>query len=232
METLYMILALLSAAMLNADTAQNFPEALSRKEESECLRRMRDGDDAAREKLIVHNLRLVAHIVRKYYSARSDSQDDLISIGTVGLIKAVDSFDCENGTRFATYGAKCIQNEILMYFRSKKKVQNDVSIFETIDTDRDGNPLTYMDVIRCEDTIADDLHLKMRVGAALEYINSGLGKREKEIIIMRYGLDGKRALTQRETAERLGISRSYVSRIENNALREINKHMKDCGFSL
>ena len=224
MEPLLLILAILSAAVLNADTVQHFPDPLTKKEEAELMRRMKEGDADAREALIVHNLRLVAHIVRKYYSCR-EAQDDLISIGTIGLIKAVDTFDSSNGTRFATYGAKCIQNEILMHFRSKKKAQNDISIYETIDTDRDGNPLTYMDIIRCEDTIADDLHKKMRVSAALGYIKDKLGERERSIIVMRYGLDGKEPLTQRETAQKLGISRSYVSRIENNTLREIYKHM-------
>lgn len=225
METLLIILAILACAVLNADAAQHFPDPLSKKEEAELLARMKEGDAGAREKLIVHNLRLVAHIVRKYYSCR-DAQDDLISIGTIGLIKAVDSFDSNNGTRFATYGAKCIQNEILMHFRSKKKAQNDISIYETIDTDRDGNPLTYMDIIRCEDTIADDLHIKMRSAAVLKYIKEKLGERERRIIVMRYGLDGREPLTQRETAEKLNISRSYVSRIENNTLKELCRHIE------
>ena len=186
----------------------------------------REGDEIARNKLIEHNLRLVAHIVRKYYS-QGESSDDLISVGAIGLIKAVDSFDISKGAGFATYSAKCIQNEILMYFRSKKKTQNEVSINETIDTDRDGNPLTYMDIIRVEDTIAEDIHRKIRAGRALKIIDNGLSERERRVIIMRYGLDGKKAKTQREAAETLGISRSYVSRIEKTALMKIYERLKN-----
>lgn len=229
MELFLLIAAALSFAVLNADTAQNFPPPLSKAREAELFEKVLSSkDSAAREELIVHNLRLVAHIVRKYY-ATAENQDDLISIGTIGLIKAVDSFKMSNGTRFATYGAKCIQNEILMHFRSKKKTQSDVSIFETIDTDREGNPLTYMDIIRLEDTIADDLHTKVRTAAVTDYINKRLGERERKIMIMRYGLSGDEPLTQRETAERLGISRSYVSRIENNTLSRIAKYIDSSG---
>ncbi len=223
MEIFLLIAAALSFAVLNADTAQNFPPPLPKDREAELFEKLRkSNDESAREELIVHNLRLVAHIVRKYYSA-ADNQDDLISIGTIGLIKAVDSFKTGNGTKFATYGAKCIQNEIFMHFRSKKKTQSDVSIYETIDTDRDGNPLTYMDIIRVEDTIAEDLHTKLRTTAVIDYINNNLGERERRIMVMRYGLSGGDPLTQRETAEKLGISRSYVSRIENNTLSQIAK---------
>lgn len=229
MSILLLIAAAVSFAVLNSDTAQSFPAPLSKARESELFEKLlKDGDAAAREELIVHNLRLVAHIVRKYYSQAED-QDDLVSIGTIGLIKAVDSFKMSNGARFATYGAKCIQNEILMHFRSKKKTQSDVSIYETIDTDRDGNPLTYMDIIRLEDTIADDIHAKMRTNAVRDYINNGLEGREREIIIMRYGLGEAEPMTQRETAKRLGISRSYVSRIENNTLAKIAKYISSSG---
>ena len=169
-----------------------------------------------------HNLRLVAHIVRKYYASNPE-EEDLISIGTVGLIKSVDSFDIENGARFATYAAKCIQNEILMYFRSRKKLQMEVSLNETIETDRDGGALTYADVVATEDTIADDLDTKLKISKASQYIMQNLDRREREIIVMRYGLDGKKPATQRETAEKLGISRSYVSRIEKAALEKIRK---------
>jgi len=180
------------------------------------------GDTKARERLIEHNLRLVAHIVKKYYSS-NPQQEDLISIGSIGLIKAVDSFNPQNGARFATYGAKCIQNEILMYFRSQKKLAQEVSINETIDFDRDGNPLTYIDIIKCDDTIADDLDAKIKMTKASEYIMKGLSQREREIIILRYGLGNEPPLPQREAAERLGISRSYVSRIEKNALEKIRR---------
>ncbi len=225
MEFLLMALALMSFAILNADIQSHFPPPLAKDRERELFLSLSKGDDAAREKLIEHNLRLVAHIVRKYYS-QGESSEDLISVGTIGLIKAVDSFDFKNGARFATYGSKCIQNEILMYFRSKKKTQNEVSINETIDTDRDGNPLTYMDIIRCEDTIADDLYKKLRIRDAMRCIKNNLDEREREIIMLRYGIGGAAPLTQRETAERLGISRSYVSRIEKVALSKIGAALK------
>ncbi len=224
MDILFMMWAFFSFVILNADIQSSFPPPLEKDEERQLFLQAVDGDSSARDKLIEHNLRLVAHIVRKYYS-REEMQDDLISVGTIGLIKAVDSFDPKNGARFATYGAKCIQNEILMYFRAKKKTQGEVSINETIDTDRDGNPLTYMDIIRCEDTIAEDLHRRMRLREAMRFISDELDTREKEIITLRYGLFGKVPLTQRETAERLGISRSYVSRIEKTALQKIRQKL-------
>lgn len=213
--------AMLSSAGGSSAGGNNFPPPLSREDEEKYfyLARRR-GDEEARGKLIEHNLRLVAHIVRKYY-ASSSVEEDLISIGTIGLIKSVDSFDIDNGARFATYAAKCIQNEILMYFRSQKKISQEVSINETIDTDRDGNPLTYGDIIKCDDTIADDLDTKIKLTKAAEYIMKNLDDREREIIILRYGLGKANAITQREVAEKLGISRSYVSRIEKSALEKI-----------
>lgn len=210
----------LSFTVLSAASPKQFPEPLARDVEEELFRRYRDtGDMTARETLICHNLRLVAHIVRKYYAA-SPCQEDLLSIG---LIKAIDTFDPANGARFATYSAKCIQNEILMYFRSQNKFQREVSIHETIDTDRDGNPLTYMDIIQCDDTIADDIDTRMKLTKAGEYIMRNLDEREREIIILRYGLGRENAKTQREVADRLGISRSYVSRIEKAALEKIRQ---------
>lgn len=209
--------------LILSSNANGFPPPLSREEETACFRRARlEGDADARGRLIEHNLRLVAHIVRKYY-ASSPEEEDLISIGTIGLIKSVDSFDIENGARFATYAARCIQNEILMYFRSQKKLQNEVSINEPIDTDREGNVLTYEDVVCVEDTIAEDIDAKIKITGALSYIMKNLGEREREILVMRYGLDGRDPATQRETAERLGISRSYVSRIEKSALGKIRQ---------
>lgn len=221
LDFLISVLAGFSAILLSSAGGNNFPPPLSREEEEKYFRSAREkGDVKAREKLIEHNLRLVAHIVRKYYST-SPNEEDLISIGTIGLIKSVDSFDIENGARFATYAAKCIQNEILMYFRSQKKISQEVSINETIDTDRDGNPLTYIDIIKCEDTIADDIDTKIKISRAAEYIMKNLTKRERDIIIMRYGLGDSPMKTQREVAEKLGISRSYVSRIEKSALEKI-----------
>lgn len=214
---------------LKVSDGDAFPPPLSPEEERECFEAMAKGDRSAREKLIRYNLRLVAHIVRKYYPG-SKNQDDLISTGTVGLIKAVDSFNPENGTRFATYAAKCLQNEILMQFRSQKKLTNEVSVNETIDMDKDGNPLTYCDVIAVEDDIAENLDLKMRSAAALKCVMTGLDKREREIIILRYGLSDTPCKTQRQVAELLGISRSYVSRIEKAALCKVREQMKRYGF--
>jgi len=210
--------------ILGVEQAQKFPEALSAEEENECFKLARSGDVKARDKLIEHNLRLVAHIVRKYYIS-SKNTDDLISVGTIGLIKAVDTFNFENGTRFATYGAKCIQNEILMLFRSQKKLGYEVSLDDTIDVDKDGNPLTYIDIICTDDTIADDVDKKIKINKALEYIRDKLDDREKQIIIMRYGLGNTHVYTQREVASILGISRSYVSRIEKSVLEKINKYL-------
>jgi RNA polymerase sporulation-specific sigma factor len=180
------------------------------------------GDETARGKLIEHNLRLVAHVVRKYYASARD-EEDLVSIGTVGLIKSVDSFNPKNGARFATYAARCIQNEILMYFRSQKKLQAEVSMEETIETDREGNALTYEDVVAVEDTIAEDIDTRMKIAKAVRYVTRELEPRERQIIVMRYGLNGGNPATQRETAERLGISRSYVSRLEKGALEKIRR---------
>ena len=210
--------------ILGVEPMQKFPEALSAEEERECFKKCRAGDMKARDNLIEHNLRLVAHIVRKYYISNKNTED-LISVGTIGLVKAVDSFNYENGTRFATYGAKCIQNEILMLFRSQKKLGCEVSLDDTIDVDKDGNPLTYIDIICTDDTIADDVDKKMKIAKVLEYIRDRLDEREKKIIIMRYGLGNTRNYTQREVADILGISRSYVSRIEKSVLEKINKYL-------
>lgn len=222
------ILTLISGAsfiILNA-TGQNYPEPLDSEEELRLFKLLKEcGDEDARAKLIEHNLRLVAHIVRKYYSGQ-DCTDDLISIGTIGLIKGIDSFDPDKGAKFATYSAKCIQNEILMHFRSRKKNAYEVSINETIDTDRDGNPLTYIDIIRVEDTIAEDIDRKIKTKRALEFIRNKLDDREKQIMILRYGLGKNAPVTQREVAEMLGISRSYISRIEKGALEKISQYLK------
>lgn len=223
------MLAEMILTFLRVDDPSSFPLPLSANEEAECFRLMKNGDESAREKLILHNLRLVAHIVKKYCSS-GENQEDLISIGTIGLIKAIDSFNTKNGTRFATYAGKCLQNEILMYFRSQKKLQNEVSMNETIDVDKDGNPLTYIDIISSEDTIADDLFVKMSSRRARRIIETKLDEREKSIINMRYGLDGGKSLTQREVAKKLGISRSYVSRIEKTALEKISEHLRSPGM--
>lgn len=216
---------------LRVSGGQNFPPPLPPEEEYEYFKKAKQGDALAREKLIEHNLRLVAHIVKKYYTSNKN-QEDLISVGTIGLIKAIDSYDIENGTKFATYAGKCLQNEILMYFRAQRKTANEVSINETIDIDKDGNPLTYIDIIASEDTIADDLDIKIKSAKALKIINSELNDREKDIIVMRYGIGKERAITQREIAKKLGISRSYVSRIEKGALEKINELLSRPGFTM
>lgn len=222
---LEIILSAISLIILNV-TGQNFPPPLDRKVERELFTSLREkGDHGERDKLIEHNLRLVSHIVRKYYSS-GPQNEDLVSIGCIGLIKAVDSFDPAKGSHFATYASKCIQNEILMHFRSKKKAASEVSLSETIDTDRDGNELTYLDVIRIEDTIADDIDRKIKSAKALEYIRTGLDDREKRIIIMRYGLGGKMPMTQREVANALGISRSYISRLEKGAIAKLGEFLR------
>ena len=216
-------LARLLSPVLGIGTVQNFPPALSLDEERRNFLIMRGGGEEgeeARQLLILHNLRLVAHIVRKYYS-QSKNQEDLVSIGTIGLVKAVDTFNIENGARFATYASKCIQNEILMSFRAQKKHSSEISINETIDIDRDGNPLSYMDVISSDEDMADEVDRKIMTSKALGCIKTCLSLRERQIIIMRYGLFGTEELTQREIAEKLGISRSYVSRIEKSALEKL-----------
>ena len=223
--TLFSLVTRMLHLILGVGTPQKFPPPLPPAEERECFLRLARGDEDARQKLILHNLRLVAHIVRKYYAA-SKNQEDLVSIGTIGLVKAVDTYNAGNGTKFATYAAKCIQNEILMNFRSQKKRAAEVSINETIDVDRDGNPLTYIDVISTDDNMHEEIDRKILSAKALRYINTILTTRERQIIIMRFGLYGVKDLTQREIAQRLGISRSYVSRIEKSALEKLRDVLK------
>ena len=206
--------------MLHATSSGQFPKALSAKKEEELLQKMADGDDSARKKLIEHNLRLVAHVAKKYFGSGAD-QDDLVSIGTIGLIKAVSSFKSDKGIRLATYAARCIDNEILMYFRSAKKTAQDVYISDPIDTDKDGNTLTLIDVITDNSDIIEDLDLKIKLQKLQKYLNDTLTPRELTIIRLRYGLDGRQELPQREVAKKLRISRSYVSRIEKKALEKL-----------
>ena len=224
MKFLMSLLARFQFLFLRVTQNREFPPPLSDDEEERCLEALKNNDSEARTLLIEHNLRLVAHIVKKYYS-QSKNQDDLTSIGSIGLIKAVDTFKKSSGKKFATYASKCIQNEILMYFRSRKKLSAEVSLSDTIDIDKDGNPLTYMDVISAPDTIAEDIDLKIMSEKAKRIIMTCLDAREKEIIVYRYGLDGDKPLTQRELASKLGISRSYVSRIEKAALDKIKERL-------
>jgi RNA polymerase sporulation-specific sigma factor len=209
--------------ILGLNTPQSYPPPLSSEDERRLFLKLESKSPdtkAAREKLILHNLRLVSHIVRKYYSA-SKNQDDLVSIGTLGLIKAVDSFRTGSGARFATYASKCIQNEILMHFRSQKKLAAEVSLCDTIDIDKDGNPLTYMDVVSSEESLEGEISRKLTGARAIKLVNSALDPRQRQIIVMRYGLGGKTPMTQKRVAEVLGISRSYVSRIEKSALERL-----------
>jgi len=206
--------------VLHLSGTGSFPKPLSAAEERECLLAVRRGDQEARNRLIEHNLRLVAHIIKKYYAASRD-QEDLISIGTIGLIKAVSTFDCEKGTRFATYASRCVENEILMFFRSKRKSAGDVFISDPIDTDKDGNALTLMDVMSQEDDMLDRVDLQLRSEELHRCIDSALDSRERQIITLRYGLRGQLPLTQREVAKLLHISRSYVSRLEKKALEKL-----------
>jgi RNA polymerase sporulation-specific sigma factor len=187
---------------------------------------MAGGDSRARDKIIEHNLRLVSHIIRKYYSSY-ENPDELLSVGSLGLIKAVDSFKMGFGTRFATYCAKCVQNEILMFFRSKKKRGAEVSLGDQIDIDKDGNPLTYLDIISVEESIENELDLKEHIIKIRELVDTVLLPREKEIIVLRYGLKGYQPKTQREVARYMGISRSYVSRIEKRALEKMKDAFGD-----
>ena len=213
---------------LHLKNGGSFPPALSSKDEKEYLKRFKSGDEEAKNVIIEHNLRLVAHIVKKYYSG-SGEQDDLISIGTIGLIKAVNTFDESKGIKLATYASKCIENEILMYFRSQKKCSQDISINEPIDSDGEGNPLTLMDIISVEDTIADDIDDKITFAKLYRYVEELNDEREKTIIIMRYGLYDSGPMTQKQIAKRLNISRSYVSRIEKKAIERLRKRFSESG---
>ena len=195
---------------LHLSSSSSFPPPFSAAKEQEYLERMKQGDEDAADVLIEHNLRLVAHIIKKYYSSFSE-QEDLISIGTIGLIKGIRTFDADKGTRLATYAARCIENEILMHFRSQRKSAQDVSMSDPIDIDSEGNPLTLSDIIYTNDTIADDLDIKLKSEQLRRYIGELKDPRERMIIILRYGLMDDRPLTQREVAKKLNISRSYVS---------------------
>ena len=212
--------------ILHVTNMESFPPPLSKKEETEAIEKLAMGDTAAKDKLIKHNLRLVAHIIKKYYSTYND-QDDLISIGTIGLIKGINSFKPEKGTKLATYVSRCIENEILMYFRNIKKTSQEISFNEPIDVDNEGNPLTLIDIIAVDDNIIDDIDYKNKLKKSIEIINNIKSKRDRKIIIMRYGLDGNIPKTQREVAKELNISRSYVSRIEKRIIETIRNEFTE-----
>ena len=203
---------------LKVSYTQGFPPPLSPKEEAECFARMKEGDMSARSRLIEHNLRLVAHIVKKYYT-QNQNQDDLISIGTIGLIKGINTFDSSKNSKLASYISRCIENEILMYFRREKKHAGQVSLQEPIGHDDDGNEVSLMDILQADsDDICEEMDKNNMIKRILDRVRNLLTQREREIILLRYGLGGSEPLTQREVAGKLGISRSYVSRIEKKAL--------------
>ncbi len=209
---------------LHIDSPGIFPPALKADEEEKLLKQMRNGDEKARKKLIEHNLRLVVHVVKKYYTTDCE-QDDLISIGTLGLIKAVNTFQPDKGVRLATYAARCIENEILMHFRSLKKSMHDISLDEPIETDSEGNPLTLMDILYTDDTVFEDINRKSDCLKVRQFVSELEDEREKTILTLRYGLNGNEPMTQIEVGNLLGISRSYVSRIETKSLKRLKRRL-------
>lgn len=217
LSMIYGIISGIFYLALHTTSMGSFPPPLSPKEEAELIEKMEQGDKKAREKLIEHNLRLVAHVVKKYYTERVE-QDDLISIGTIGLIKGVSTFNSKKGIKLATYAARCVENEILMHFRSLKKTAQDVSINDPIETDKEGNDLSLIDVIADDHNVLDDIDLKIKLEHLKKYMQEVLTPRERIIIGLRFGLIGGKENTQREVAKKLDISRSYVSRLEKKAL--------------
>ena len=206
--------------LVGAINNQAFPNPLTPEEEEYYLNQMAQGDKGAREKLIEHNLRLVAHIVKKYQN-QTDDKEDLISIGTIGLIKAIDSFSPDKGTKLATYAARCIDNEILMLFRSTKKMRNAVSLYDPIGFDKEGNEIRLIDVVRDEEKDLNDVIIQELAIEKIEKNLNALTERERDIIIRRFGLGNHEEETQQEIAKSYGISRSYVSRIEKRALMKL-----------
>ena len=197
-----------------------FPKPLSEEKEREYLLKSKNGDIKARNILVEHNLRLVAHIIKKYYAVNVD-QDDLVSIGTIGLIKAINTFDMDKNIKLSSYASRCIENEILMHFRNLKKSSQNVSLEDAVDIDKDGNTLKLMDLLSVDDDFADNLDKKINLQKISKYLSETLTKRELQIITLRYGLDNSKPLTQREVSSIMNISRSYVSRIEKKALEKL-----------
>ncbi|NLJ90365.1 MAG: RNA polymerase sporulation sigma factor SigK [Clostridiales bacterium] len=200
---------------------KSFPHPLNAKEEAEIIRKCKAGDKEARDILVIHNLRLVAHIVKKYYNSNRDI-DDLISIGTIGLIKAIDTFDPDKGIRLATYASRCIDNELLMMFRSGKKQSKEVYLYEPIGSDKEGHDISLLDILESvDDDIVDEIELESNIKQLYELMDKVLTDREKLIIGMRYGLEDDKPVTQKIIAKKIGISRSYVSRIEKKAIKKL-----------
>ena len=222
---LLMLNGLFVTLRLSGGSGGSFPRPLKAEEERMYLERCAAGDLEARNILIEHNLRLVAHIIKKYYT-QTDDQDDLISIGTIGLIKGISTFKPDKNVRLATYASRCIENEILMHFRSRKKLQGEVSLSDTLEADGDGSSLSLMDVISVDDDMLDNLDARESCIKVRQCVKNCLNEREAMIIGLRYGLGGQNPLTQREIAARCGISRSYVSRIEKKALQKLEQAME------
>ena len=207
---------------LHVTGGNSFPQPLTPQQEKDCLDRIAAGDGQAKNELVEHNLRLVAHIIKKYYYSYEE-QEDLISIGTIGLIKAAETFNASKNTKFSTYASKCVKNEILMFFRQKKKSMQDISISDPIDTDKDGNSITLMDIVQDDENILDTIDLSIQSHKLYQYLEEELTDREREILTYRYGLYHVRPMPQREVAQKLGISRSYVSRIEKKAVEKLRE---------
>lgn len=220
LEAAFLLLMNSLLLMLRIAPGDSFPKPLSREEEQKYLERWGQGDIESRNILVEHNLRLVAHIIKKYFTQSVDVED-LISIGTIGLIKGINTYKPEKGVRLATYASRCIENEILMHFRSSKKSAGDLSLSDALDVDSEGNGLSVMDVVATEEDLADALGSQELCGSLRSCIAGTLDEREAQIILLRYGLDGKAPRTQRETAKLCGISRSYVSRLEKRALEKL-----------
>lgn len=218
------------AAVGMVGTKNNFPKALTREEEAALVARLSSGDTAARDELIERNLRLVAHIAKKY-SGRGRDNDDLISIGSIGLVKAIGTFNTEKGGSVAAYAARCIENEILMSIRAEKKTKGEVPLNEPIGTDRDGNEITLADVLSSDDDVCGEAQRNEEHALLRNAVNEALTDREKKVVIMRYGLFGSMVYAQREIGKLLGISRSYVSRIEKRALKKLNAYMLSHGMA-
>ena len=226
LSTTFMLLVSGAFLMLRlGETAGSFPRPLPAKEERRCVEAWLAGDTQARNKLIEHNLRLVVHIVKKYYAASADAED-LISIGTVGLIKGVSSYRPEKNVRLATYASRCIENEILMHFRAMRKSAQDVSLSDALDTDGDGGGLSLMDTLSVPDDMLDELARHEQRLLLRRAVRDELDEREQAVVTMRYGLDGGAPLPQRAVAETLGISRSYISRIEKRALDKLRRRLE------
>ncbi|MBR4550188.1 MAG: RNA polymerase sporulation sigma factor SigK [Oscillospiraceae bacterium] len=220
LESAFLLLMKGLLLMLRIAPGDSFPRPLSREEEEACLARLAEGDLEARNTLVEHNLRLVAHILKKYY-AQTDDMDDLLSIGTIGLIKGVDSFKPEKNIRLATYCSRCIENEVLMHFRSQRRRGGELSLSEELDAEGEGGGLALQDMLAQEDDLAERIGSEEIAAALRRCVETELGERERLVIRLRYGLGGEPPLTQRETAQRCRISRSYVSRIEKRALAKL-----------